>query len=177
MENYEKKRKFEKIINNPNERKKEMIKIFQGNFEYILKNKKNVDKNNNENNNQINPENLEKANDEFFEFLDNLSKFLECPEFLKSFVETESQYWFDTAYQAKNLMEIDRDYVEIIDRSGNRNIAPVDRTNTGEIEINTVYSNGLHQMLEIKHKLRFKDETLVHTFLSHITFFQKYKKK
>ena len=177
MENDEKKRKFEKIINNPNERKKEMIKIFQGNFEYILKNKKNVDKNNNENNNQINPENLEKANDEFFEFLDNLSKFLECPEFLKSFVETESQYWFDTAYQAKNLMEIDRDYVEIIDRSGNRNIAPVDRTNTGEIEINTVYSNGLHQMLEIKHKLRFKDETLVHTFLSHITFFQKYKKK
>ena len=31
-------------------------------------------------------------------------------------------------------------------------------------------------MLEIKHKFRVKDETLVHTFLSHITFFKKYKK-
>lgn len=30
-------------------------------------------------------------------------------------------------------------------------------------------------MLEIKEKLRIKDETLTDTFLSHITFFQKYK--
>ena len=42
----------------------------------------------------------------------NLSKFLECPEFLKSFVEAESPYWIDTAYDARNIMEIDRDYVK-----------------------------------------------------------------
>ena len=178
ISNIEKKKKFERIIKNPKERKKEMIKIIQGNLEDIFR-YQNSSRNENIQNNKFDQkkfdENIDKANDELFVFIENLSKFLECPEFLKSFVEAESPYWIDTAYDARNIMEIDRDYVEIIDRKGYRNIAPVDRTNTGEIELNTVYDNGLHQMLEIKHKLRFNDETLVHTFLSHITFFQKYK--
>ena len=185
--NQERKKKFERVIKNPKERKKEMLKIIQGNLDDIIKyqssllnENKNVNNNININNNPEKEEEfihkMKKAEDDFIDFLFNLGKFIEYPEFLKPFVEEESQFWLDSAYDAKNLMEIDRDYVEIINKKGNRDIAPVDRTNTGEIELNTVYSEGLHQMLEIKHKLRVKDETLVHTFLSHIAFFQKYKK-
>ena len=45
----------------------------------------------------------------------------------------------------------------------------MDSSNCGEIELDTIYGEGLHQMLVIKRKLRVKDQTLVHTFLSHIT--------
>ena len=178
VENDERKKKYENLIKNPNERKKELVKILQGNFKEIF----NLEDDNNKNN--VNQNDIKeavnkfnKANEEYFEFINSLQKYLECPRFLKSFVEVEVSHWLDSAYDAKNLMEIDRDYVEVTNKYGNRDIAPVDRTNTGEIELSTVYGEGLHQMLEVKHKFRIKDETLVHTFLSHITFFQKYKKK
>ena len=88
----------------------------------------------------------------------------------------KKKFWLESAYKAKNFMEIDREYVKVINTIGNKDISPVDMSNTGEIGRRTVYGEGLHQMLEIKHKLRINDETLVHTFMSHITFFQKYKK-
>ena len=111
---------------------------------------------------------VEKTTDDYLDFI---QKFIEYPDFLESFVGIASQYWSDSAYNAKNLLEIDMDYVEIITSEGNREITPVDRSNTGEIKLSTVYDQRLHKMLEIKNKFRVKDETLVHTFLSHITFF------
>ena len=174
IENEGKKKKFERIFQNPEERKKEMIKIMQGNLAGILEfqeSNKKID-----NNKELNDK-IDEMENNFDKLVYKLKKYLEFPDFLKSFVEEQYSYWFDSAYDAKNIMDIDRDYVEIINRSGNRDIAPVDIKNTGEIEMNTVYEKGLHQMLEIKHQLRVNDETLVHTFLSHITFFQKYKSK
>ena len=116
-------------------------------------------------------EKLEETN-----LLKNLEKYLEYPGFLIPFVKSQYPYWIDSAYDAKNLMNFETDYVISI-KGGKKDIAPVDRKNTGEIQLSTVYGNGLHQMLEIKHLLRLRNETLVHTFLSHITFFQKYKKE
>ena len=173
------------LMNNPKERKKEMVNIIQDNLNEILNINENQ-KSDNDNNikNKMNEKEekevvkkIEKATDEYLDFIQQLQKFMEYPEFLESFVAIASQYWPDSAYNAKNIMEIDRDYVEVTNSTGNKDVAPVDRTNTGEIELSTVYDRGLHQMLEIKHKLRVRDETSVHTFLSHITFFQKYKKK
>ena len=181
----ERKKKFEMLMNNPKERKKEMVNIIQDNLNEILNINENQ-KSDNDNNikNKMNEKEekevvkkIEKATDEYLDFIQQLQKFMEYPEFLESFVAIASQYWPDSAYNAKNIMEIDRDYVEVTNSTGNKDVAPVDRTNTGEIELSTVYDRGLHQMLEIKHKLRVRDETSVHTFLSHITFFQKYKKK
>ena len=181
----ERKKKFEMLMNNPKERKKEMVNIIQDNLNEILNINENQ-KSDNDNNikNKMNEKEekevvkkIEKATDEYLDFIQQLQKFMEYPEFLESFVAIASQYWPDSAYNAKNIMEIDRDYVEVTNSTGNKDVAPVDRTNTGEIELSMVYDRGLHQMLEIKHKLRVRDETSVHTFLSHITFFQKYKKK
>ena len=52
-----------------------------------------------------------------------------------------------------------------------RQIRPVDRDNTGIIQHNTVYTNGLHQFLEIKHKLSVRSlgTTLVSLTIFSIT--------
>ena len=96
---------------------------------------------------------------------------------MKDFINIEEKLWKDSAYYAENEMNEDIDYVITYDKEGNKDIAPVDRNNTGEIELSTVYDEGIHRMLEIKNRLRLKEETIVHTFLSHITFFHNYYKK
>ena len=108
---------------------------------------------------------LDKKKEDFSVFTKKLNKYLEFPEYLKPFVDIEMSHWINSAYDAKNVYEIDKNYVEAINEKGNKDIAPVDRTNTGEVELRKVYDYGLHQMLEIKHKLRLKDENLTHTFL------------
>ena len=170
-----KKNKYEVFIKNPKKRKKEIINMLTDpekfNFNGLFKD---IQDNNNTGTNEI-VEIVDKQTEDLKSYFINLKKYVEFPDFMKSFVESQVGDWYDSAYDAKNIMELDRDYVEVINKKGYRDIAPVDRNNTGEIELQTVYGEGLHQMLEIKHKLRVKDETLVHTFLSHITFFEKYK--
>ena len=189
----EKRLKFENLIKYPKERKKEIINMLNNLFDIIFNNNNNEEKG--EENQKINEEenriilseeeqkkveegiiqtekNLNTINQS--NFIKNFLENLDFPEFLENFVKTQSPFWISSAYDAKNIMNEDRDYVITL-KGKNKDIAPVDRTNTGEIETSMVYSEGLHQMLQIKHLLRIKDETLVHTFLSHITFFQKYK--
>ena len=187
----EKRKKFENIIKNPEERKKEIINMMKKMFEIIF----NSNKEGNEIEYKLSEEEQKKFEEEQkkFEqgliqtqnaliknrqtndFFSNFAEYLEYPQFLVNFVKTQSPYWINSAYDAKNNMIEDKDYVISKGKGKGKDIAPVDRTNTGEIELSMVYSEGLHQMLQIKHLLRIKDESLVHTFLSHITFFQKYK--
>ena len=107
------------------------------------------------------------------EFGIKLEQYLKYPDFLMNFVKFQMINWLNSAFQAKNYMDKYIDYV--ITERKKKDVAPVDRKNTGETELSRVFSNGLHQMLEIKEKLRIKDETLTDTFLSHITYFQRYK--
>ena len=176
-----KKEKFQSLINNPEERKKEIIKSLEEIYDVLLNNSKQKEIVNNLSQEEklIFNEGVKKQKEimekvEKLNFIKNLEKNLEYPDFLIPFVRSQYPYWIDSAYDAKNLMNLEIDYV-ISNHRGKKDIAPVDRTNTGEIELSTAYDNGLHQMLEIKHLLRLRNETLVHTFLSHITFFQKYK--
>ena len=200
IEDIEKRKKFESLIKNPKERKNLVIKMMNDIFKIYFNEKKeeNQEENNKENqeeNNEIEQtgfnekeekkfnEGMNQINNVFDKYITNdnkynkdITEYLDYPEFLKSFVETQSPYWIDSAYNAKNIMFEDKDYVITL-KGTKKDIAPVDRTNTGEIELSMVYSEGLHQMLQIKHLLRIRDESLVHTFMTHITFFQKYKKK
>ena len=80
---------------------------------------------------------------------------------MKDFINIEEKLWKDSAYYAENEMNEEIDYVIIYDKEGNKDIAPVDRNNTGEIELSTVYDEGIHQILEIKNRLRLKEETIV----------------
>lgn len=193
IQDKEKRQKFENLIKHPKERKKELISMMQKLFDVIFNNNpggnNEIDKEINKEENQIilSKADQKKINEGIVQtqinldkmskndFIKNFVEYLDFPEFLDSFVKAQTPHWIGSAYDAKNIMCEDKDYV-LTDKGKGKDIAPVDRTNTGEIELSMVYSEGLHQMLQIKHLLRIKDESLVHTFLSHITFFQKYKK-
>ena len=109
---------------------------------------------------------------------DELKNYLIAPEFLDDFIEAQLENWINSAFCAINVYKKEIDYtISSKGYDGYKNITPIDRKNTGELELNTVYKNGLHQMLQIKEELRVKSETLTHTFLSHVSFFIKYKKK
>ncbi len=166
-----KRKKFEKLIKDPEYRKNTIINITNN----LLQNALNLNENSDIIRN-INEEEQEKifriVKQNCQKYFDNLKEQLDHPDCLFSFVKTQLSNWLNSAYEAKYLMNEEEHYVITENK---RDIAPVDRTNTGETELFTVYSNGLHQMLEIKHKLRIQDETLTDTFLSHISFFNKYK--
>ena len=109
---------------------------------------------------------------------EGLKKYLQVPNFLFDFIQVQMDSWTSSAYSAKNLLNKEIDYtISCKSFDGYENITPIDRKNTGELEFNTVYRDGLHQMLQIKENLRVKPENLTHTFLSHINYFVKFKKK
>ena len=176
----EKRKKYEKLIREPEYRKKIIINITKELFNSL--NNDNPDLPNDEiyeliGDDKITDEESNKKSEKIFkkvnEFGNKLEQYLKYPDFLTSFVKFQMPYWLNNAFKAKNYMNKFIEYV--ITEGKERDIAPVDRKNTGETELSTVYSDGLHQMLEIKEKLRIKDEKLTDTFLSHITFFQNYK--
>jgi len=166
------KQKLIEYIEDPKTIKKEIEEIINKLMEEI-KNK------NPENKNQDIKidENAKKIIKDIPNFYEKIIKYIDYPNFLKDFVNIEEKDWISSAIYAQTEMFLDQDYVKANDRHGFKDIAPVDRTNTGEIELSTVYDEGLHQMLEIKELLRIREETVVHTFLSHITYFKKYYKK
>ena len=166
------KKKLNESIEDPKIRKNEIMNIMKECMNEI--NKKNFE---NENQKINIKEKDKKILNDIPSFYENILKYIEYPNFLKNFVKIEEKFWMDSAFTAQNEMSKDNEYVIAFDRQGFKDIAPVDRSNTGEIELSTVYDEGIHQMLEIKHRLRTKEETVVHTFLSHITYFQKYYKK
>ena len=159
------------MINDENFRKENfypLIKSFVCNFMKQLYGM-NKDDENKENN-------IEENNDEVLsefekKFREEIQGKFHLPINLRPIFESQLESWLDNAYKALFLFQEKRDYVV-----SNGIIAPVDRENTGEIEQRKVYRNGLHRMLEIKHKLRLGDEQLNHTFLSHISYFDKYRK-
>lgn len=142
-----------------------ILKIFVCKFLRLLYGRKQNEEIDNNNENLI--ENNNQNENQFLE----LDKTLHLPVNLIPIFDNQLEYWVDNAYKALFNFHLNKDYVV-----SNGVIAPVDRENTGEIEQRKVYRDGLHRMLEIKHKLRLRDETLNHTFLSHISFFHKYKK-
>ncbi|CAF4306112.1 unnamed protein product [Didymodactylos carnosus] len=59
---------------------------------------------------------------------------------------------------------------------GIQSIVPIDYRNTGIIQTNTAWPDGLHQFLQIKHKLRISAESLTTNFLSNVGYFRCYDK-
>ena len=160
---------LEEIINNDDKRE-EYTKFVKKFFEDIQKESKS-------------PNELQKIVDEDMENFEEMKKeglknYLVAPEFLNKFIQAQLNLWTNNAYCAKKVYKREIDYTTSFkSHDGYESITPIDKKNTGELEFNTVYNNGLHQMLQIKECLRVKPETLTHTFLSHISFFINYKKK
>lgn len=65
-----------------------------------------------------------------------------------------------------------KENVQYVIRDDGINI--VDAENTGEIRMKTRWSNGLHEFLEMKHKLVIKQEGLVKIYQSNHKLFSQY---
>ena len=163
----EKKDKFIKELIDPEKRKNTLVNFIKKNTEEMLKNK-------NVNINDVITDDVQREINNKKKHFEN---FYHHPKFLEGFLNFQSQKWIDTAYDSKNLYRNNREYITTSeDYQGKKIVQPIDYKNTGEIQKNTIFQNGLHQMLQIKHKLRFHPERLSHTFLSYISYFHKFKK-
>ncbi len=101
------------------------------------------------------------------------NKIFVFPEHIGEFAKNQIKNWCESAYLAKNFYKQNIHYV-ISGKDGTRKISPVDYKNTGVVNINMQWSNGLHQFLQLKHGVRLENETLNTTFLSHYIFIRKY---
>jgi preprotein translocase subunit SecA len=98
------------------------------------------------------------------------------PKHLTSFVKEQLNKWILSAWQAKFHYRENIDYLITDGKDSIKSVAPIDYRNTGIIQTNTSWPDGLHQFLQIKHKLRINAESLTTNFLSNVAFFSRYGK-
>jgi preprotein translocase subunit SecA len=92
------------------------------------------------------------------------------PEYLKDFALKSIPRWVNSAILALLVFKENHHY--IISKG---NIEPLDFRNTGIVQKKTHFSNGLHQFLQLQHKLKLTPENLMTNYLSNIGFFKRYR--
>lgn len=90
------------------------------------------------------------------------------PGFLSRLVRSKINVWIRNALIAKKMTE-GHEYV----LEGQR-IVPVDYNSTGVLENFMTWSDGLHQFLELKHKLKLSNMTPISNYMSNVGLLQKY---
>jgi SecA preprotein cross-linking domain len=101
---------------------------------------------------------------------------IENPDFSLGEATTEEvklrlDVWVDSAITALYNYERNREYVV-----QDNKVKPVDHANTGEIQDNTHYSNGIHQFLQLKEGVELTNENRVTNFISNVGFYRSYSK-
>lgn len=98
------------------------------------------------------------------------------PSHILKYAQDKMDKWIDIAIYAKYSCHPLQQYrIELKD--GEYKIEPVDHKNTGAALKNTIWSNGLHQFLQLKHNLHLTFETLPSSFISNIETIKKYGQK
>lgn len=95
---------------------------------------------------------------------------LEIPKHLQTFALDHIPHWIESALTAKYTYKRDKHY----DVKDNQ-ITPIDYSNTGVLQNNMVWSDGLCQFLQIKEGLKITPENLSTNFISNVEFFKRYK--
>ena len=119
---------------------------------------------------------LKKISKHEFKDLNYLSekKNIYIPEHLQDFINFRITKWCESAFDAMYIFKENREYIISKDETyGFNTIKPVDFSNTGVIQENSVWT-GLHQFLQIKENLRLTEESLNSCYMSNFTFFKKY---
>ena len=107
--------------------------------------------------------------------IDNSERQFHIPPHLNRFVLDSIPSWVDHAISAKIEYRLDHQYMIKNDEMRIKRIMPIDFLNTGVIQCNTTWSDGLHQFLQIKHGLKITPLTLTTNYLSNIGLFTRYK--
>ena len=120
---------------------------------------------------------IELSKKELLDFNKLSEKNIIIPENLHSFVKMRIKKWCESAYDAMYIYKENREYIISNDSEyGFKTIKPIDFSNTGVIQENTVWT-GLHQFLEIKEGLRLTEENINSCYMSNLSFFKKYISK
>ena len=130
---------------------------------YIIKNRNNI---------------IEKlinlSKEELLDFQKLAEKNIFIPHHLHSFIKMRIKKWCESAYDAMYIYKKNKEYIISNDPEyGFKTIKPVDFSNTGVIQENSVWI-GLHQFLEIKEGLRLTEENINSCYMSNLSFFKKY---
>ncbi|CAM2721942.1 unnamed protein product [Rotaria socialis] len=103
---------------------------------------------------------------------ENLEKYpeIKIPKHLRELIiQIQLKRWIDSAIHAKYKCKIEQDYI-----IKNGKIAPVDASNTGIVQQNMNWNDGLHQFLQIKHGAKITPESFTTNFISNVTYFKRY---
>jgi preprotein translocase subunit SecA len=90
------------------------------------------------------------------------------PANLKIYAEKQLDNWIEMSILATQQHE----KVDYIIKDGE--IKPIDKNNTGIVQTNMSWQNGLHQFLQIKHGLRISPESFTTCFVSNVSYFKRY---
>ena len=105
-----------------------------------------------------------------------LDNCVRMPSHLRKFVEYQKEYWVDSILTASSMDQF-KHYMVMKNSRGNQVIAPVDYTNTGIVNNNMNWSDGVHQFLQLQNQLKMTPESFLTSFISNLTFFQQYGSK
>ena len=95
------------------------------------------------------------------------------PNYLKKEIESSIENWIDSIITAFGMIE--NKHYRIIKEKGYKKIVPIDFSNTGVSQINMVWNEGLHQVLQIINDVEVFPENINTNFLYTMTYFKKYK--
>ncbi|OXA45363.1 Protein translocase subunit SecA [Folsomia candida] len=99
------------------------------------------------------------------------------PQHFKPLYNFKLQRWITSAIAARTYIHENRDYVlKVLDGDKHTRIVPVDSQNTGILEESSVWPDGVHQFLQIKHLLATTPEQITTNFLSNVSYFKRYGK-
>jgi hypothetical protein len=96
------------------------------------------------------------------------------PPHLQDYAKSMLDRWIHNALYAKYSCTENREYV-IRKVKGEDFIIPIDYQNTGVTMRNTIWSDGLHQFVQLKHNLQITTETLTSSFISNFGYIKFYK--
>lgn len=95
------------------------------------------------------------------------------PTHLKEYADKMLDKLINNAIYAKYMCRENEQYV-IKKKNGEDVIVPVDYENTGVTLKNTIWCNGLHQFVQLKHNLQLTAETLTTSFISNLGYIKFY---
>ncbi|CAF1118429.1 unnamed protein product [Didymodactylos carnosus] len=95
---------------------------------------------------------------------------IKIPKHLRELVtDLQLTKWIDSGIHAKYRCKNEQHYIV-----KNGKIAPMDANNTGIVQQNMHWNNGLHQSLQIKHGAKITAESLTTNFIANVTYFRRY---
>lgn len=94
---------------------------------------------------------------------------VDIPEHLRVFALNQISIWVKNAILAEWAYKRDAHYTVVCGK-----IVPVNFNETGDLQANMVWSDGLTQFLQMKERLKMDPEGISTNFISNVSFFQRY---